>query len=192
MDFKSLAVETLTSPAHAARKFLALNLSADVIWSAFALNIVLGVLIYAGQGFLLGIPDNALFPGLSPKLFGLFLIGGQLIYTFACILIGNRLGGHAAFLPLFAALTWLGLVKNVVEAVAFALLFLMPPLAILLNLVTLCYGLYVLAHFSKESFGFTSLARALGVVVLAGLASMTALMFLMGPFVPTLLETSNV
>lgn len=72
MDFKALVIETITNPAQAARAVLAQRFEAEVVWTGFGLTVVLSVFLYALQAQLLGLPSNALFPNLSPALFGGF------------------------------------------------------------------------------------------------------------------------
>lgn len=192
MDFKSLAIETITDPAAAADKILSRQFENDVIWTGFALNVVLSVFLYALQGFLLGMPSNALFPNLSPVMFGMFLIGLQLAYSVGSLVVGNRLGGQARFMPIFSLLVWLRFVNIAVQFIAIIMVFVMAPLAAILNLVAAVYGIYVLAHFTNVGFGLNSLGKSLGVIFMAGLGAMVAVLFLMGLFVPTILETSNV
>ena len=192
MDFKSLAIETITDPAAAADKILSHQFENDVIWTGFALNVVLSVFLYALQGFLLGMPSNALFPNLSPVMFGMFLVGLQLAYSVGSLVVGNRLGGQARFMPIFSLLVWLRFVNIAVQFIAIIMVFVMAPLAAILNLVAAVYGIYVLAHFTNVGFGLSSLGKSLGVIFMAGLGAMVAVLFLMGLFVPTILETSNV
>jgi len=192
MDFKSLAIETITDPAAAADKILSRRFENDVIWTGFALNVVLSVFLYALQGFLLGMPSNALFPSLSPVMFGMFLVALQLAYSVSSLFVGNRLGGQARFMPIFSLLVWLRFVNIAIQFIAIIMVFVMAPLAAILNLVAAVYGIYVLAHFTNVGFGLNSLGKSLGVIFMAGLGAMVAVLFLMGLFVPTILETSNV
>lgn len=192
MDFKSLAIETITDPAAVAEKILSRQFENDVIWTGFALNVVLSVFLYALQGFLLGMPSNALFPNLSPVMFGMFLVALQLAYSVGSLVVGNRLGGQARFMPIFSLLVWLRFVNIAIQFIAIIMVFVMAPLAAILNLVAAVYGIYVLAHFTNVGFGLNSLGKSLGVIFMAGLGAMVAVLFLMGLFVPTILETSNV
>ncbi|MDF9302748.1 YIP1 family protein [Tritonibacter mobilis] len=192
MNFKDLLVETIVNPASAARRIMALNLTDEVVWTGFALNVVLSVLLYAGQSVLLGDPSNALFPGLSPALFGAFLVVLQLSYTAASMVAARWMGGDAEFGTILGLLVWLRIVNIVVQVIAIAMVFVIAPLAVLFNFAAALYGLYVLAHFTKEGFGLSSLGKSAGVILLAGLGAMIAVLILMGLFAPTILETSNV
>jgi len=192
MDFKGLAIETIKDPASAARRLLTRQFDGEVIWTGFALNVVLSVFLYAAQGFLLGMPSNAMFPNLSPLMFGMFLIALQLAYTMASLIVATWFGGQARFLPIFGLLVWLRFVNIAVQAVAIVLVFVMAPVAVILNLAAAVYGLYVLAHFTNVGFGLNSLAKSLAVMFLAGLGAMIAVLLLMGLFAPAILETSNV
>ncbi|OIQ32104.1 MAG: YIP1 family protein [Alphaproteobacteria bacterium MedPE-SWcel] len=192
MDFKALALETVLAPANAAGRLLVRKFDAEVIWTGFALSVILSVLLYAVQGYLLGAPSNAVFPSLSPAMFGVFLATLQLAYTISALIVGSWLGGQAGFLPFFGLLVWLRFVNIAVQTIAIVLVFIMPPIAIVLNLAAGVYGFYVLLHFTNVGFGLNSMAKSLGVVLLAGLGAMTAILLLMGLFVPAILETSNV
>jgi len=192
MDFKALAIETITNPAQAARSVLAQRFEAEVVWTGFGLTVVLSVFLYALQAQLLGLPSNALFPNLSPALFGGFLVVLQLGYAICSVTIGRWMGGQAAFVPFFALLVWLRFVNIAVQAIAIVLVFIVPPVAAILNLVAAIYGIYVLAHFTNEGLGLNALGKSFGVIFMAGLGAMTAVLILMGLFAPTILETSNV
>lgn len=102
------------------------------------------------------------------------------------------MGGQAAFVPFFALLVWLRFVNIAVQAIAIILVFIVPPVAAILNLVAAIYGIYVLAHFTNEGLGLNALGKSFGVILMAGLGAMTAVLILMGLFAPTILETSNV
>ena len=192
MDFKSLAIETLVDPASAARRMLIRQFGTDVVWTGFALCVVLTVLLYAVQGYLLGVPSNGVFPMLSAPAFGVLLVSLQLAFTFCALVVGRWLGGQARFVPYLGLLVWLRFLNIAVQAVAIALIFVVPPLAIVLNFISAIYGFYLLLHFTNEGFGLASLAKSLGVVLMAGLGAITTVLLLMGLFVPAILETSNV
>ena len=192
MNFKDLLVETVTDPASAARRIISMQLSFDVVWTGFALNVVLSIFLYAVQGYLLGYPSNTLFPGLSPAMFGVFLVVLQLSYTIASITAAKWMGREANFTTILGLLVWLRIVNIIVQVIAIVLVFVIAPVAVLFNLAAAVYGLYVLAHFTNVGFGLNSMARSAGVIVLAGIGAMIAVLILMGLFLPTILETSNV
>ncbi len=192
IDFKSLAIQTLKDPARAADRVLALGLDPATIWAGFALNVVLSALLYGIQAASLGLAGNALFPGLSPMIFALFLAGLQLSYAWASILSARWLGGQAPLLQVLSLLVWLRFLNIAAQAVAIVLAFLSPPVALLFNVAAAFYGLYVLAHFTNVAFGLNSLVKSSGVIVMAGLGAMAAVLLMMGLLIPTILETSHV
>lgn len=192
MTLQDLVIETVTHPAQAAAKVCALATDRQMIWTGFALNIVLSAFLYGLQGFLLGYPGNAMFPGLTPMYFGVFLAVLQLAYAGASILSARWLGGGAPYITSLGALVWLRFVNILVQVIAIVLMFVMAPLALLLSMAAGLYGLYVLAQFTNVLFGLNSLGKSVGVILMAGIGSVAAVLLLMGFLAPTFLEASYV
>lgn len=192
MTLQDLVIETITKPTQAAAKVCALATDRDLILTGFALNLVLGAFLYGFQSYLLGFPGNAMFPGLTPVYFGFFLAALQLSYAGASLLSARWLGGGASFVTTLGVLVWLRLVNIIVQVIAIIAMFVASPLAILLNMVAAIYGLYVLAHFTNVLFGLHSMAKSIGVILMAGFGAMAAVLLLMGFFAPTFLEASHV
>lgn len=192
MTIQALVVETITNPASAAAKVCALATDRRVIWTGFALNAVLSGLIYGLQGFLLGLPSNAMFPRLSPVLFGLFIAVLQVSYALASRFAARWIGGDADFTTTLGFLVWLRFVNILVQVVAIILTFLAAPLALILNFAAALYGLYVLAHFTNVAFALNSLGKSVGVMLMAGFGALLTMVVLMSVLAPTLLETPHV
>ncbi len=192
LDPASLWAEALASvqdPRAAARRMIALDLPLKTAALALLIVAFLTALISAMVSMMItqmGATD-LLGANMSPvqwvgvQTLGLFLAAGAIAY------VGRWFGGHGSLAQAVVLLAWAEFIILIVQIVQVMLLFILPPLSALLALAGVVLTFYLIASFTAEMHGFSSVIKVLFGIVATGFALMMALAVLgalvLGPII---------
>lgn len=165
-DIQALIVETVTSPASAAQKILATRLPENVLWLALVLMSVLNSIVYSitlklnppvdPQSGMVMVP--AAFQ--SPLVFTVILFIALIISVLLLHRLGLRIGGGQGSLgDVLTVITWMQVLRLVLQLAILALSLVIPFLSGLVALVASFYGLYILAVFLKAAHRYDTLMQ---------------------------------
>lgn len=179
------AAFTVRSPQLAADRILSASWPREVVWTAFLLSVVLNSCVYALQQILFPLPPEVLLPRFSPGAYFVVVLALQAAFVAMLSATGRWLGGQGSFLALLAVITWLQLMQAGLNTALIVMFLALPSLAALANIGVNILVFVILLHFVKAAHGFDSIWRALGVVLMASLILVFALLFLLGLIGPT-------
>lgn len=166
-DIQALIVETIKSPATAAEKILATRLPENVLWMALVLMSVLNSIVYSitlklnppvdPQSGMLMVP--AAFQ--SPLVFTVILFIALIISVLLLQRLGQAIGGGQGSLgDVLTVITWMQVLRLVLQLAVLVLSLVLPFLGGLLALVASIYGLYILAVFLKTAHRYDTVMQA--------------------------------
>ncbi len=187
---RDMTVLTVTDPAEAARRLMALQPGREVLWLALALVVVLNTFLHAVSNLLVPVQAPELQP-LSESLVLYVLVagGGLVLSILAFYHVGSRMGGTGTFNEIMILMVWLQFMRVLVQAIMVVLLISAPVLSALAALAAFILGIYITVHFLDQAHRFGSPATAVGVLVLSALAIAVVLVVLMtligGPMMGT-------
>ncbi len=176
-DFRALVRQTLFEPRAAAARILALRVPQEGWWLGLALMSVLNTLVYSLSVAMSPPPDPMAVDMMGPAfhmpvVFALMLFGALAFTVLALAHVGRFLGGQGGVGDLLALLTWMQVLRLLVQLVVVVLALVAPAVGALVVLVAAVWGSVILMVFVDVAHGFGSLFRAAGamlasVVVLA-------------------------
>ena len=172
-----LARDTVANPREGASEILSLGLPRQALWLAFALVIVLSMLL-GELVYLLAGPDSATaeMPIMaSPVVMGFLQAGFLFLMVHAITHVGRIFGGTGHFDEALALVVWLQFIFICVQVVQLAAMVILPPLAGLITLLAVGLFLWLLVNFIATLHGFTSL----GMVFVMTILSAFAILFLL-------------
>ena len=177
--FWSLVRQTLFEPRAAARALMAVRLPTEVLWQALALLSVLYTIVYT-LSLRVSPPDDAsemLMPGIfqAPLIMALALFGALALTVIALRAIGQALGGTGEIADLLVLVTWLQVLRLLVQVGVLVLALGSPPLAGIAVIVVAVWGIYILINFVDAAHGFDSRVKAFGVIILSVVAMVMGL-----------------
>lgn len=189
---RDLTLLTLRDPASGARRVLDLDLGRETLWTALFLSVVLNTMMLSAQNVLS--PPGPEMPLLftSAGLYFAVVAGGQILFIYALYLAGGWLKGQGCLRDVMALMVWFQFLQVMVQAAVLVLLFLAAPLAMLLNMAAMIYGLYILLHFIDQAHRLNSLARSAAVLGATLLTLAVALSLLLSLVGGTFLGTTHV
>lgn len=184
-DMRDLVILTLRAPSEAAARLIALALPAPWLWTALGLMAVLNALVYSLSLRMSPPSDPAaelIVPQAfsSPVLFALFLFGGLAITVLALTWIGQMLGGQGALPEILVLVTWLQVLRLLLQVAVAVLMLIAPPLSALLIVAASLYGIYILLCFITVAHRFGGWGRAAGVLILSVVTIAFGLSLIMG------------
>lgn len=193
LDFATLWEEarlSVADPRAGARRVLALDLPLQTAALALVIVSLLTALVSALVSMMaaqMGASD-VMGANLSPvqwvgmQTLGLFLGAGAMAY------VGRWFGGVGTLPQAMALLAWAEFIILIVQIVQVLLLFILPPLSMLLALVGIALTFYLIAHFIAEMHGFPSVIKVFFGILATGFGLMMALAVLgaivLAPFMP--------
>ena len=147
---------SLTEPRPAAADLMALGLPMQAVWTGFFLTNILGILV------------SSLLPGAagSPFLSALFAIALSLGSVVVVVHVGRALGGHGTFADTLLLTTFLSALVLVGQVAQLVLSLVFPPVAGIFGIAVILMAVWLNVNFIAAIHGFSSLLRALGVMVL--------------------------
>lgn len=184
--------ETIVAPSAAARRLMAMRLEPGAVWTAFALVMVLGMLLALAMQLAFPVPKEFLDqspllrlqnqPLLMVAIQALFLVG----VAWAMAAIGRRFGGRARLEDTLLLVAWMEFVLLVVQVAQIAATFFVPPVATLIGIAGFVLFFRLLTVFTAEANGFASLAAVfMGVLVMLLLtATVAAVLFVYFGLIP--------
>lgn len=186
--FRELVRQTLFQPQEAARALIQMRLPRQGLWMALGLMSILNSIVYS-----LSLqfspptdPSAALMPPAfhSPVLFALFLFGALAITVIALYYVGLGLNGTAESMDdVLVLITWLQVLRLLVQVGVLVLALAAPVLAALAVMVAAIWGAYILVGFVDAAHRFGSMFKAAGVILLSLVAmamGLSALLSLVG------------
>ncbi len=173
-DVIDLLRQTLFQPADAARRLIDMRLPSDWLWTALALMAVLNTIVYTLSLQLSPQPDapSALMPQAfqTPILFAGLLFGALALTVIALYYIGQGLGGEASMSDILVVMTWLQVLRLLVQAAVLILALGVPALGALVVIGAAIWGVYILICFVDAAHRFANRFKAAGVIVLSFVA----------------------
>ncbi len=171
--------ESLSDPRNAARRIIALDLPAPVLWQALVLVVVLSTIAAQVSSLLLAGPaarGEALLPfAESPLLVGIVQGGILVIMVFAVHWIGRSFGGAGRMEDSIAAVTWLQFLLVCLQVVQLFVGFVSPALSGLVGLAGIVFFFWLLTQFVMAVHEFESAAMVFVMIVVSLLAIVFAL-----------------
>ncbi|WP_439138173.1 Yip1 family protein [Roseicyclus sp.] len=161
-----LARETVSNPREGAATILDLGLSVPALRIAFALVVVLSMLL--GELVVLVTPpppEGAL--SLSPVTLGLVQAAFLFVIAHAITLIGRWFGGTGGFEGALSLLIWMQFIFLCVQVLQLLAIMILPPLAGLITILALGLFFWLLVNFIATLHGFTSLGMIFVMTILS-------------------------
>lgn len=173
-DVIDLLRQTLFQPADAARRLIDMRLPSEWLWMALALMAILNAIVYSLSMQVSPGPDGstALMPAAfqAPILFAGLLFGALALTVIALYHVGRGLGGEAAMPDILVLMTWLQVMRLLVQGSVLVLALGVPGLAALVVLGAAIWGVYILISFIDAAHRFENRFKAAGVIVLSFVA----------------------
>jgi hypothetical protein len=173
--FLRLAWNTVTAPRDVARLLMAMNLSSQALWLAFALVIVLNTLMFSASMML--VPGDDLFgPVLgSPAVFGVMLGVSVAALIAAVTICGRPLGGRANLRQIAVLVIWLQALRVLMQAVVAVI----GPISLFLSGVLISaasvLGIWIFVNFIDVAHETGGLLKAGMILLLAVVGMMLGL-----------------
>ena len=168
-----MARDTVSNPREGAETILSLGLPRQALWLAFALVVVLSMLLGDILYLLAGVPQDGPLTGPmggSPVVMGLLQAAFLYMMAHAITQIGRLFGGTGRFEEALVLIVWLQFIFLCVQVVQLAALLLMPPLAGLITILALGLFLWLLVNFIATLHGFTSLGMVFAMTIVSAFA----------------------
>ena len=166
--------QTLFRPREAAERLIEMRLPYDQLWMALALMAVLNSIVYSLSMQISPTPDGsaALMPQVfqGPLLFAALLFGALALTVIALYYVGQGLGGEAAMSDILVLMTWLQVLRLLVQAAVLILALGVPALGALVVIAAAIWGVYILISFIDAAHRFDNRFKAAGVIVLSFVA----------------------
>lgn len=169
-DFWSLVRQTLFAPRAAAARILAMRVRPEAAWLGLALMAVLNTLVYA-LSIRMSPPADEVAMGMMgpafhmPVLFALMLFGALAFTVLAITHVGRFMGGQGAVGDVLVLLTWMQVLRLLVQLAVLVLALVAPMFGALAVLASVVWGIVILLAFVDLAHGFGSLFRAAGAVI---------------------------
>lgn len=171
-QFKDLVRQTLFQPQEAAQALMEMRLPRQDLWMALGLMSILNSIVYSLSLHLSppSDPSVALMPPAfhSPILFAVFLFGALAITVIALYYVGQGLGGKPGSMDdMLVLITWLQVLRLMVQLAVLVLALAAPVLAALAVMVAAIWGVYILVGFVDAAHRFGNMFKAAGVILLS-------------------------
>ncbi|WP_299983279.1 Yip1 family protein [uncultured Ruegeria sp.] len=175
----NMVVLTLTNPAEAARRLLAMRFGPDVLWLAFFLAVILNALVQSLSGFVLPLINPEVQQLAEPVSRTLFVsVAAILISVVIFLLVGRVLGGSGSFNDFMTLVVWLQILQIAGQAIVLVSVSVLPFLFLPASLAMLVLSLYITLHFINEAHEFKSLGKSFLVILLSGLVAIPFVLWL--------------
>jgi hypothetical protein len=168
-----MARETVTNPREGAAVILKLHLPMRALWLAFALVIVLSMLLGEAMMVLMGPPDTEAGASamlLSPIQMGFVQAGFLALIAYAMAYIGRLFSGTGNFEGALALVVWLQFIFLVVQVVQLVAMVIVPPVAGLITILAMGLFFWLLVNFIAALHGFSSLGMIFVMTILSAFA----------------------
>ena len=176
---KDMVVLSVTDPAEAARRLMALELSREALWTALALAAVLNTLLFTLSEVLNPSPQPAAGMMDSPVMFFLIVAGGLVGTIYSIFWVGGMMGGKGSLQDVMTLMVWMQFLRVLVQGAAIFLMMVIPILSALLVFAATVIGIYIFLHFVDQAHRFQSLGKAAVALIGSVLALALALAILL-------------
>lgn len=167
----ALIVQSLLRPRAAAEVLMGLRLPGSALWTALGLMAVLNAIVYALSLQVTGAadPTEAMMPPVfhAPLVFALFLFVTLVLTVLSLFWVGRKFGGGARIEDLLVLITWIQVLRLMLQLAVAVLVLVAPALAAVVIVVSSVWGLYILVGFVAAAQGWRGNVMALVVIVLA-------------------------
>jgi hypothetical protein len=166
-----MARDTVSNPREGAETVLALGLPKQALWLAFALVVVLSMLLGDLLYLLAGLPEDGALTGPivgSPITAGLLQGAFLFLMAHAITHIGRMFGGMGRFEEALALVVWLQFIFICVQVLQLAAVLIVPPMAAIITLLAVGLFFWLLVNFIATLHGFTSLGMIFVMTILSG------------------------
>ena len=158
---------TVQRPREGARMVMNWPFSVGELWFVLALTAIVSALL---AELLVNQTPDGVDPVLaammsSPIWFAAIQFGGLAFLTLLILWVGRMFGGQGSFAGALALIGWLQTILAVLQVAQIVALFLLPPLALVISLVSLVLFFWLLTSFIAELHGFVSLGRTFAGMV---------------------------
>lgn len=177
-QFLQLARQALIDPREAAETVMALGAPKQALWPLFALMIVLSVIL-VHIGAQPGAVDGAI--GFNPFEMAIVSTTTSIASVFAVWRIGVAFGGRGTFDEALLLTIFLQAILLLGQVIEVLLMTVFPPVGGLFSIALIVLALWLNLNFVAALHGYSSFARAFGVLLLASLVA-GAVFFLTLPF----------
>ena len=169
----SIAKQAYREPREAADRLLSLGVPRAALWPAFGVIVLLSVVaggisdIFAPPPPELAIP----YPSMVILIAVVFLSFAAAVWK-----VGQAMGGKGSFEEAFLVSIFFQVVLLPVQIAQLVLSLIIPPLAVLIGIGILIFGVWVNANFIDALHGYASFGRSLAVLVLSSLVAAVGLL----------------
>lgn len=177
--------QTLSAPRLAASRIIGLDLPRDWLWMALVLMGVLNGIVYSLFMHIGPPPDPAVPPMIpammrSPAMFTMFLLGALALTVLTLTWSGKILGGRAQLAQVLALITWLQVLRLVVQVALLLLMLTLPVAGMALVMIASIWGLVILVAFVDYAHGFGNIFKAVAAIILSFLGMLVGLSAIVG------------
>lgn len=172
-DLLQLAALSLRSPKEGATEVLRIAPERATLWMAFALMIVVSLMMGEVVGLLIAPPTEGPLTDQSSLVLGLMQGAFLFLTVHAITYIGRLCGGTGDFNGALALMTWLQFVFLLIQVVQLFLLLVSPPMAGIITLLAIGLFFWLLINFIAVLHAFESL----GMVFFMTLVSFVGIIF---------------
>ena len=181
----ALLRETFSDPRGGMRRVLDLGLPMAARWQALALVAVVSALLSQLSVMLTPMaPGTEPLPGFGGGAFRVLILQLVLLVLFVAGLdrIGRAMGGRGTFPDAVLVIAWLQVIMVALQVAQVVALLLVPPMAMLVGLVSVGVFFWMLTGFACELHGFDNRGRVFGVILLSFFALAFVLAFALSIF----------
>jgi len=152
---------TLQDPRRAARVVMSWPFSVVELWGVLGLAAIISALV--SEALVMQAPEGvdpvlAIMMG-SPIAFAAIQFGGLALLVTLTYGVGRQFGGKGSFVGALALMGWLQTILVVLQVAQIVALTLLPPLAVIISLMSLVLFVWLMTSFTAELHGFTSLVK---------------------------------
>jgi hypothetical protein len=166
-----MARDTVSNPREGAETVLSLGLPRQALWLAFALVVVLSMLLGDLLYMLADLPRDGAMTGplgASPLVMGLMQGAFLFLMAHAVTHVGRLFGGTGRFDEALALIVWLQFIFLCVQILQLFAVLVIPPMAGLITMLAVGLFFWLLVNFIATLHGFTSLGMVFVMTILSG------------------------
>ncbi|MGH1465513.1 MAG: YIP1 family protein [Cognatishimia sp.] len=174
-----LVVQTVVDPEGAARRVLALNLTAGQGAMALALASILnGITLFVATELDPTDESLKLLAGVSPIILSVLFFVVILFSAGFLTFVSKVIDGQAEFQSMLSLLAWLQFLRVGLQIFGIVGSLLLPSLAAMLTFLAGFYGLWILVQFIKVANGFDTAGKAVAIIG-AAILGVTVVFFIL-------------
>lgn len=167
-----MARDTVSNPREGAAAIVKLQLPPHALWLAFALVMVLSMILGEAVAIWMGPPPESAMGDsvmVSPVTMGVLQAGFLFLVAHGMARIGQLFGGTGDFQGALALVVWLQFIFLLVQIVQLVAMVIVPPMAGLITILAMGLFFWLLVNFIATLHGFSSLGMIFLVTILTAL-----------------------